>query len=200
MITPKAPLRALAAVVAAASLLPCGDDGDSDTATTETTEASSPDDTAMDTTTTAPEPVTITGPDGDFTLEFPEEPAESPLSIPLPGGAGSAEGTSYEHRIDSDTSMTLAVSDYPDTVQIDVNSAVPDLPEGASFSDTSPVELAGRQGIQYAAAFSEERGGAALWGRVYADGQRLYQLIYTGESVDDEPAAMAFFDSFEFTG
>ena len=93
-----------------------------------------------------------------------------------------------------------SVVEYPPEVTADLQGAADGAiaNSGATLKNEQDIELDGRQGRQLVA---DVQGQGTLIARIYVDGNRLWQVIYTGQGTvaPDDPEASAFLDSFQFT-
>jgi hypothetical protein len=140
----------------------------------------------------------FTSADGSYTIIYPAEPSERTQQQQLPDG--STLPVTLTILGSPDEAFISSVVEYPPEVTADLQGAVDGAiaNSGATLIAEQDIELGGRLGRQFVA---DVGGEGTLIARLYVDGNRLWQVLYTGagEISPDDPAPAAFFDSFRFT-
>ena len=146
-----------------------------------------------------------TSPEGDFSAVFPSRPGERTQPQQLPDG--SVMDLSIAAVETESLFVGTARGQYPKGTVLDVPAALQGAQDLAianvegTLVASRDLELQGRPGREFAASLTVNGRPSTLLQRVYFDGPVLYQNIVTGagELTFQDPAVVAFFDSFRFT-
>jgi hypothetical protein len=215
--------RTIAVMVAAVVFGACGGSSDStDDTTEETVETTSPETTSPDTTvpdttvpdteapeTTAPSDTAVDdtalggdgeefiATDGGFAVDFDGEPTLQEQATTLP--TGESLTVPFYLVEQPDGAQAASCLSYPDpSTVVDLEGAREGAVAGmgGSLIDSAPIELQGRQGLEFTGSLASLDG--YLEGRVFDTGGGVCQVFVIGEGDEAPPEALAFLDSFRF--
>lgn len=217
-------MRTLAlAVTTAAVLAACGGDDDGDVDTTETTtELTAPaaPTAPPDATPAAPEPTdtgvssesttdTVAAAEGfvfegpDYTVTFPAEPETATQQAPTAVPDRMVDVVSHTALGADRGSFAVAEIDVPEDLPYSLDAGVDGAVQtvGGTLLDSREIELDGVPGREFVASISSNGVEGTYVSRVYSDQSRVWQLVVAnaGSFDADDPAVVAFFDSFQFT-
>jgi hypothetical protein len=154
--------------------------------------------------TTSATGVEYVSPQGDYSAVFPSEPTEQTQPTPLPDGSQiNIEIAGVEG---DNVFFATARGQYPEGTTLDVAGALQGAQDQAianvqgTLIDSREIELQGRPGREFSASLTSNGEAGTLLQRIYLDGTVIYQNIVTGagELTFQDPAAAAFFESFQF--
>jgi hypothetical protein len=136
--------------------------------------------------------------DGSYEITYPDPPKSQTQQQPLPDGT--TLPVTFTISASGSEAFISSVVEYPPGVVADLDGAVQGAltNTGATLKSSDEIELDGRPGRQLVA---DVAGQGTLIARLYAQDNRLWQVIYTGRGTfgPDHPPAAAFLDSFRFT-
>lgn len=138
-------------------------------------------------------------PDGVYHLDFPTEPTQTELQVPLPDGS-TIPVTAYVAELEGAAAISSCVA-YPDGTIVDATAALEGAREGAltnigaDLVDSEAIELQGRPGIAFRGAIGE---AGSVEARVFLDALDLCQVLVVGEPPVVSEIAPPLLDSFEF--